>query len=280
MFNRKIQMLKIRGSRSSLRPWHVAMFAVLGLTAMSACEPEHTIFRGPYHVRFTKETASELESWSEVIDVSVHLVGPQIDENIRVNYSIAGDAREGIDYEILTERGLVVIPAGESFGYIKLRLINNANNILESQDIIFNIEGVTPVELEIGQEPSQIGRKMTFTIFDDCILGGYYTGFGPRGTAPIEDIRITSTDCREYFLSNWDIHLEAFASTLVRDLIFVDNYDNTITIPEQEEETLPEDEATISGTGVVNPITREIVLTIVFADRPDIAPQTITLKPQ
>lgn len=250
------------------------------VVVMSSCEQEKLIFKGPYHVRFTEETASEQESWSEEIQISVHLVGPQRGEDIKINYSIAGDAREGIDYEILSERGVVVIPDNSSFGYITLRLINNANNILESQEIIFTLEGVTPVNLEIGQGESAIGKQLVFTILDDCILGGYYTGFGPQGSAPIEDIRITSTDCQEYLLSNWDINLPIFNSSGKRDLIFIDNYDNTLTIPEQEEETLAEEEATIRGTGVVNPLTNEIILTIEFVDVPEVAPQTVTFKPQ
>ena len=256
------------------------MFLLPAAVFLSSCEPEPMIFKGPYHVRFTEETASERESFSEEIELSVHLVGPQRNESIRINYAVEGDAREGVDYEIISERGVVIIPPNSSFGYINIRLINNANNILESQEIIFTLNGVNPVELEIGQGPSEIGRTMTFTIFDDCILGGYYTGFGPQGSAPVSDIRITSTDCQEYILSNWDINLPIFNSSAKRDLIFIDNYDNTLNIPEQEEETLAEDQATIRGSGVVNPITNEIVLTIEFVDVPEIAPQTVTFKPQ
>lgn len=256
------------------------MFFLWGAILLTGCEPEEMIFKGPYHVRFTEEAASERESFSEEIELSVHLVGPQRNESIRINYTVGGDAREGVDYEILSERGVVIIPPNSSFGYINIRLINNANNILESQEIIFTLNGVNPVELEIGQGPSEIGRTMTFAIFDDCILGGYYTGFGPQGSAPISGIRITSTDCQEYLLSNWDINLPIFNSSSKRDLIFIDNYDNTLTIPEQEEETLAEDQATIRGSGVVNPITNEIVLTIEFVDVPEVAPQTVTFKPQ
>jgi len=246
----------------------------------SGCEPEKMIFTGPYHVRFTSEAAFEQESFSEEIELSVHLAGPQRDQRIEVSYSIAGDAREGIDFEITSERGLVTIPANSSFGQIKLRLINNANNILETQNIVFTLTGVSPVDLAIGQGESEIGREMTFTIIDDCILGGYYTGYGPGISRPFSGIRITSTDCREYLLSNWDLDLPVFTSNTVRDLTFIDNYDNTITIPEQEEATLAEDQATIRGTGVVNPITNEIVLTIEFVDVEDVESQTVRFIPQ
>ena len=255
------------------------MTAVL-MGCLAGCETEKLIFKGPYHVRFTEESASELESFNDEIELSVHLVGPQRNENIEISYSITGDAREGIDFEILANRGVVRIPANSSFGYIRMRLINNANNILESQDIVFTLEGVSPVDLAIGQGESEIGRKSTFTIIDDCILGGYYTGFGPTGSAPIADIRITSADCREYLLSNWDINLPIFNFSSERDLIFNDNYDNTITIPEQEEQTLVEEQATIRGSGIVNPLTGQITLTIEFVDVAEIEPQTVTFRRQ
>lgn len=262
------------------KSYHIFLLVGLGWV-LASCEPEKMIFRGPYHVRFTEEAASEQESFSEEIELSVHLTGPQIDERIEISYSIGGDAREGIEYEITSERGLVTIAPNSSFGYITLRLINNANNILESQKIIFTLEGVSPVDLSIGQGESEIGRAMNFTIVDDCILGGYYTGYGPTATSvPISDIRITSNDCREYLLANWDLNLPVFNSSTERDLIFIDNYDNTLTIPEQEEQTLNEEVATIRGTGVVNPITNEITLTIEFVDVEDVEPQVVRFIPQ
>ena len=46
------------------------------------------------------------------------------------------------------------------------------------------------------------------------------------------------------------------------DLIFIDNGDNTLTIPEQEEEFIDDELATIKGSGVVDPVTREIILKV------------------
>ena len=43
------------------------------------------------------------------------------------------------DYEILGTRGSVTIASDEYFGYIDIKLINNANNILRSQDLILTL---------------------------------------------------------------------------------------------------------------------------------------------
>ena len=101
---------------------------------------------------------------------------PRLNKIVTLSYTIGGNAREGVDYVILEERKKVKIPAGEYFGFIKIQLINNANNILRSQDIIFTLQTTNIDKLEVGQGASAIGKSFTFTIFDDCILGGTYSG--------------------------------------------------------------------------------------------------------
>jgi hypothetical protein len=240
----------------------------------SGCETEKIIFTGPYHVRFTESSDFAKESVSDIIQLEVHLVGPALENDITVHYKISGDARENVDYVILGERGEVTIEEGEYFGYIELQLINNANNILRSQEVIFTLESVFPGSVEVGQGESQIGRSFTYTILDDCILGGTYIGTG--GTT-IPDISITSQDCETYTLSNWNVGV--FNSDIEMDLRFIDNGDNTLTIPEQEEENLDESLATIVGNGAVDPITRQIIFTITLLDFDGQPQVTITYQP-
>ena len=138
--------------------------------ALLGCEENDTFFTGPYHVRFTESSDSRLESFSPVIPISVHLVGPQQEEDITITYRLEGDAREGVDYEIVSDNRSVTIPRGQSFGSIALQLINNSNNILESHDIIFVLETVDSPDIEIGFGPGvKAGESYTFTIEDDCI---------------------------------------------------------------------------------------------------------------
>lgn len=249
------------------------------LIIVSSCEQEETIFEGPYHVRFTEEEGSAFESYNKIIKISVHNVGPQLSVPITVNYSIGGDAREGIDYEILGTRGTVIIPANQSFGYIDIKLINNANNILYQQDIVFTLTGVSPEILQVGRSKDGIiGKTTTFTIYDDCILSGSYVGIRTDEFPAIPGIKITSTDCNEYFLSNWDIHIFSFPSK--RNLTFIDNGDNSLTIPAQEEETLPESLATIEGNGSINPLTGVITLNITLVDFEDSPTETISFYPE
>ena len=247
------------------------------LLYLTACETERIIFRGPYHVRFTESAGFEKESFSDTIEIEVHNVGPALEEDVVLSYTISGNAREGVDYVVLEERKNVKILAGEYFGFIKILLINNANNILRSQDVVFTLQTTNIDKLEVGQGATALGKSFTFTIFDDCILGGTYSGQRTGGSTSTDDITVSSQDCETYLLSNWNI--DVFTTDEEMDLIFIDNGDNTLTVPEQEEENIDDELATIRGTGVVDPVTREIILNITLVDFDDQPEISITLKP-
>ncbi|MBL7858362.1 MAG: hypothetical protein JNM57_11790 [Cyclobacteriaceae bacterium] len=226
------------------------------------CETERVIFTGPYFVRFTETSLSKKESDSKPIYIEVHMAGPALTEDVVVNYKISGNARENVDFTVVGDRGKVTIKKGEYFGTIEINLINNANNIIRSQDLILTLETVSTSKLKIGQGESGIGNQYTLTIIDDCILGGTY--IGQRGSVQAPGISIISNDCENYLLSNWNINVFNTGSEM--DLLFIDNGDNTLTIPEQEEENLSPTQATIRGTGVVDPLTRQIIMTITLVD--------------
>ncbi|HEY9009072.1 MAG TPA: hypothetical protein VIM75_23215 [Ohtaekwangia sp.] len=239
-------------------------FSVLLLLLMSiGCETKQILFKGPYFVRFSETASFAKESYTPVIKIEVHNGGPATKEDILINYTIGGDARENVDYKIISERGTVTIKAGEYFGYIEIQMINNANDILRSQDVVFTLQSAS-ADRAVGEGESAIGKSYTFTIFDDCVLGGYYTG--KSGGYSDNTITITSSDCETFTLSNWNINPNVFQSSIVMDLTFTDNGDNTITIPEQEEQNLASDVATIKGSGTVNPITRVINLEVILVD--------------
>jgi hypothetical protein len=250
---------------------------VVALLFAVSCETEKILFDGPYFVRFTETTDFARESHSKPINIEVHQAGTAPAEDIRVNYTISGNAREGVDYKILGERGVVTIPAGAYVGNIQLQLINNSNNILRSQDIILTLKSTSDSDVKVGQGESAIGQKMTFTIFDDCILSGDYLGKRGAFSVPVDDITITSSDCEKYLLSNWNIGI--FSSPFDFNLNFIDNGDNTLTIPDQESDNLPTSIATINGSGVVNPVTREITMTVRLVDFENSPTVTFTLTP-
>lgn len=250
---------------------------ILMTAGFIGCETERILFKGPYHVRFTEATGAAKESFSKPIKIEIHLAGEAQENDVTINYAISGSAREGIDYSILGTRGTVKIAKGQYFGFIELQLINNSNNILRTQDVVFNIQQVEGSTLQVGQGKAGIGKQFTFTIFDDCILGGNYTGTRSAFSIPVKDISITSQDCESYRLSNWNINIFNFDDPL--DLTFRDNFDNTLTIPEQEEDSFPEELATIRGSGVVNPINREITMIITLVDFDNQPQYTFTLKP-
>lgn len=249
---------------------------ILSFAVIIGCETERIIFNGPYFVRFTEEARSEKESYSTLVEIEVHNAGPALEEDIIITYKIGGSAREGIDYTIVSDNEKVTIKKGEYVGNIEIQIINNANNIIRSQDITFTLQAVSSGKLQVGQGESAIGKTFTLTIVDDCILGGTYAG--TRGSsAPIENLTITSSDCESYTLSNWNIFVFNTASEM--DLKFIDNGDNTLTIPEQEEENLDQEVATIKGSGVVDPTTRKIIMTVILIDFEEQPEVSFTLTP-
>jgi len=252
----------------SIGKFWLAIFVAL----LAGCETTPLIFKGPYFVRFSELELSRKESFSQPLEVIVHNAGPALNEDVLVTYKISGNAREGVDFVINGTPGQVTIPAGEYFGTIEIQLINNANNILRSQELVLTLEAVG-AGLAVGQGESKIGKSFSLIIIDDCILGGNYVA--EQGFAN-DDVTITSSDCETYLLSNWNIGV--FNTSQEMDLVFIDNGDNTITIPEQEEDVLDPSQSTIMGSGVVDPVTREIILTITLVDFSN-AQVILTLNP-
>lgn len=240
----------------------ITIAAFLSMLISAGCETEKIIFSGPYFVRFTETSLSLKESFSKPVIIEVHQAGKALDQDLIIFYKVSGNARNGVDYTISGEVGKVTIKKGEYVGTISISLINNSNNIIRSQDLILTLESSSSGERKIGQGESSIGNVFTLTIIDDCILGGNY--IGEQNSVSAAGITITSSDCETYLLSNWNINV--FNSSTPMDLIFIDNGDNTLTIPQQEEETLNTEFATIKGTGVVDPLTRKIILTITLVD--------------
>ena len=250
------------------------LITVILFIATIGCETDRILFEGPYFVRFTNTTLTTKESVSTPIKIEVHLAGPAQSQDITVNYKVTGDARAGIDYTIVSDVNKVTIKKGEYFGYITVQLINNANNILRSQNLVFTLLTITPAEIQVGQGPSQIGNSFTMTISDDCILGGTYSGIKNVFDIPVKGITITSTDCENYTLSNWNINL--FSPPYDYSLVFVDNGDNTLTIPTQNTDI------NMKGKGIIDPLTKKIVLTITliaFNDDGTDVEFSITLTP-
>lgn len=212
-----------------------SVWFIIGLLLLG-CETEKIIFSGPNHVRFTNTVLNQKESYSRLIQLEVHVAGPVPNEDLMVSYSIGGNARENVDYIILGERGKVLIKEGEYFGYIDLQLINNANNIIREQDIVLTLTNVDDTNLSVGQGEAGIGKQCIFTIVDDCILSGYYKGRQSSLQIPVEDITITSQDCETYRLSNWNINDINFVlgDPFDYELNFIDNGDNTLTVPAQD----------------------------------------------
>ena len=250
-----------------------------------ACQQEdmNVTFQGPYFVRFTDSTLTYKESYSKPIAIRVHNVGPQLSQPITVNYVINGSAREGKDYSIIGTKGTVIIPANKSFGEISVQLINNANNILDAQSLTFTLTSVKPSSLEVGfGKEGVVGKQLTLVIQDDCLFGGSYTGTQKYGaqTATVPNVEITSTDCKNYVLSNWNLGIPFFSLDAVTPrLTFIDNGDNSLTVTPQGNDNLGSTD-TLRGSGAWNPRNRVITLNLQFKLKDTTVSYTQTYTPQ
>lgn len=152
--------------------------SILLLGMLLACEQQTLEFEGPNQVRFTETDGQEVENFhaggeanlNEPIEVSIHLLSGLQSNDVRITYSLAGTAEEGVDYSILSDENReLVVPAGESFATIEFDLINN--NLQDGdRDIVFRIESVDN-NFSISSGPNAvIGRTFNFTITDDDCL--------------------------------------------------------------------------------------------------------------
>ncbi|WP_020595038.1 hypothetical protein [Spirosoma panaciterrae] len=244
----------------------VVLVLALGVFACETSDVDR-IFEGPYFVRFTKDSLTYKESYSQPINIEVHNAGPQLDQAITINYTVGGTAREGKEYSFTSKKGTVTIPAKSSKANIVLKLINNANNILESSTVTFTITSVQPSSLQVGFGSGEnvIGKQFTLIIQDDCLLGGSYAGSSKIGNQTYTNTAsITSTDCKNYLLSNWNIGIPFLSFDAIKPtLTFIDNGDNSLTVPTQNNAELGSTDK-IKGTGAWNPKNRVITLNLQF----------------
>ncbi|WP_338874875.1 Calx-beta domain-containing protein [Spirosoma sp. SC4-14] len=287
LYNQLIRQKNGRG-----RHWLITLLTVVvvgwGAGACQEYDVERT-FQGPYFVQFTDTSATYKESYSKPIAIEVHNAGPQLSQPITIKYTVSGTAREGKDYTIVGTKGTVVIPANQSKGSIMVKLINNANNILDSQSLTFTLTSVDPSTLQVGFGTGEvpIGKSFTLNLNDDCLFGGFYTGSSvvDNKAVSVADVEITSTDCKQYTLSNWNIGLSNFVvvgnSTLFSfnaekpTLTFTDNGDNSLTVPAQSNAALGSN-GSLSGTGAWNPRNRQISLNLQATVRIAMIRDTVT----
>jgi hypothetical protein len=252
---------------------------VILLVSLVACEEQKILFEGPSFVRFTDTTLTFKESYGLPVEVKLHIVGKPVNKSITVNYTVGGTAREGRDYSIEGVKGSVIIPANKAFGTITIKLINNANNILDAQDVVFTLTGVSETGLQVGFGNNNIiGKTMRLTIQDDCLLSGFYAGTRRGSNEVVNNIAITSLNCKDYQVANWNIGVFNFTA-IKATMNFTDNGDNTLTIPTQVSPDLTTPYDTLRGTGIWNPQTKAILLNVKLKLRVSATRDTVVTVP-
>lgn len=238
--------------------WILPLGTFFGLIS---CEEQELLYTGSDYVRFTDTSLVYKESIGKEIPIKVHLVGKVSDNPITLGYTVSGTAVEGRDYTIVGQKGVVTIPAGSHFGEITLKMINNSNNLLRSSELVFTIHSASQGEkaIQIGTGKNlTLGNSLRLTIEDDCLFGGFYHGSIQGFDRVVRDVAITSTNCTEYLLANWNIGVLNFNADKLT-LRFVDNGDNSLTIPNQYNGFLGD---TLLGNGAWDPRTRQIILNV------------------
>ncbi len=239
----------------------------MSLVVMFSCEDKLITYDGPDFVRFTDTTLSFKESYRQPIEIKVHVVGKPQPHPVTVSYIINGTAREGRDYVIEGTKGSVTIPANEYFGIIRMRLVNNSNNVIGSQQMTLTLmtalkgDGTDAIQVGAGKN-SLLGKSLVMTIDDDCLFGGTYTGTLQGYPEEFENIAFTSNDCNNYTVSNWNVGFFIYNAYKPR-FTFKDNGDNTITIPRQYNEYIGD---TLYGNGNWDSRTRIITVNLKLKD--------------
>ena len=243
-----------------MRNYLYAFMAIVAVVMMTSCEQEYITYEGPNYIRFTDTTVTYKESFGKVIPIQVHLVGEPQSQDIEVQYALSGSAIEGRDYSIEGKKGTVIIPANSFKGVINVNLINNSNNILRSQDLVFTLLSASASsEVQVGTgKYKSMGASMRLVIQDDCLFGGFYSGMRAQSNAKVLDVEVYSQNCEDYYLSNWNIDILSFKAERL-SLQFKDNGDNSITIPKQLNVSIGD---SLYGNGAWDPRSKRIVLNV------------------
>jgi Calx-beta domain len=238
---------------------------VFGLVAVTLlnCKEQQIVFEGGSFARFSDTLLTYKESYNKVIKVKVHNAGPILEESVVLNYTVGGTAREGKDYRFIGTKGTVTIPAKQSFGEIQIQLINNANNILDESSVDFTLTTAAPSEkIKVGL--GKVGVTTKLIIKDACIYEGTYTGLRLVTATTgyqVPNIDVSSVNCKTYTVSNWNIGLFDFEA-ITPTINFIDNGNNTLTIPPQKMADLSAPRDTITGNGNYNPANKRITLNL------------------
>jgi len=151
------------------------MIVMVSALVLLSCDEEdgRTVFEGPFYVSFTSNTAIVSEA-DESYFIEVSNVGATLGSEITVNYQVEGDAQEGVDYEIVGgSEGTVVIPAGEHFGTLELRTIDD----LSADGALSLTLTLSDNSAGLNNGRGEIGKTLTLTITDDdCPLADGFVG--------------------------------------------------------------------------------------------------------
>ena len=160
------------------RLYMIIGYLVAALAIISCTENQETIFKGPYHARFTEATSEILENYkdpfnrnrNEPVVINLHIAAPAQNNTTIIEYEVGGTAIEDVDYILEDgDKKRVLIPVGEFKGEIRYYPINN-RELTGDKTLTFTITAVNNGLAAGFGETGINGRSHTVTIKDDDCL--------------------------------------------------------------------------------------------------------------
>jgi hypothetical protein len=151
---------------------YIASLLLTGaMFSMFSCEVEEDeyYFKGQNFVAFNQESYTVFENGEEPLLITIGAsVGNGVKEDVTIEYTVAGNAVEGVDYN-LNSPLTVTIPAGETNATIEIEPINNAQFDLP-RTIELTITSVSDPNLIIGiNSKDKLQSSVSVTLVnDDC----------------------------------------------------------------------------------------------------------------
>ncbi|MFD2512924.1 Calx-beta domain-containing protein [Pontibacter locisalis] len=100
------------------------LFMGVSVFSLTSCEKEEFFYEGPSFINFETDSQEAAENRTTVVNVPVFLSTTTHPGDVTVEVGVAGDAQEGVDFEIVEGKTLN-FPAGVYSDTVKVRIIDN-----------------------------------------------------------------------------------------------------------------------------------------------------------
>lgn len=147
-------------------------FVALGVTTLVSCEEDTVTYGGQNFVTFDKVASRNFPFFENAgtSEVPVNMAFP-VSHDVTVDFDVTENgAAAGTDYNLLNTQ--VVIPAGETTGYIKIEVIDNTI-LNDSKSIDLKLTAISDSGITLGLQDDYSLDKRFLIVNDDCTTTGF-----------------------------------------------------------------------------------------------------------